>query len=861
MEFHSSGDVDPQQNLHLSPHAHHFNGPQSGGPVTFVTPFRHHPVSPVDPHAEAGASRGLHTSPTLLTHPTTANIGPQPVQSVQQTYYTDSSRPIHTPSTPSQQPSPRFAHTAAPSQGGTSQTSFIPADRSLPSRNVSDETIDDAYAMFILYCNPSFSTDTDPSELKKAFRTPPKSESKSFSTFRLFELIGKLEAKEIKTWTELALELGVEKPNAEKKQSTQKVQQYTVRLKRWMRALHIDAFFEYLLDKPHPYCRQIPHPNDPFPEVRDGVTTEEDLAIRALDPKYRPKRGRRKADDQEDEAEPMSAIEPKRPHLDTSVAFGGPHAFANPQSALPTSAMGMSAHPDDLDRFVHDPWASATTPGAGRSAGVNQQFRWRVTSENPQTPHPMSAVTPISAQPPDAVFDEPQSAASPNPKPRSRRRHGPAVSSAWSSNNTTPNGRLRGRPPSNRSVRDGPFVTFPANPKAKEGPTIDLSRNQITATSADTASSQLTPQHVAQQPTPISSTSQHAPIQPLQSRPERMQLQIPQHTGNPVHLVTPTVLINGSMSPPQPPPNVLPTASTATGTLDTATSFRSSNATLYSQSSAATDFGEHDGSGFLRTHRRTTSSGTHAHDLSPLVHVHPKSAPALSNEDIKRGLAADLLRADISGLARGRKRLRGSEAKDLAAALLARLGGKDQIVSNSDVVVSWLGLDMGRTSLSAGPSTGTPRIGMGLGQKRITVQRYRVNGDGYDSPIDDDDADVSAPGLARDGEDRPEVREAFDVEWTSRFGALNGSFHVRGLSLGDVTAEGSASGEGLSARSSHRSHPSDPRLEGQGNANAASSSTRDIEQWKSRLLDMEKRLEESQEEVQRLREKVLEAVL
>jgi len=334
-----------------------------------------------------------------------------------------------------------------------------------------------------------------------------------------------------------------------------------------------------------------------------------------------------------------------------------------------------------------------------------------------------------------------------------------------------------------------------------------------------------------------------------------MQLQIPQHTGNPVHLVTPTVLINGAMSPPQPPHNVLPTASTATGTLDTATSFRSSNATLYSQSSAATDFGEHDGSAFLRKHRRTTSSGTHTHEHSPLVHV--KSASAVSDEDIKRGLAADLLRADISGLARGRKRLRGSEAKDLASVLLTRLGAKDQIMSSLDVVVSWLGLDMGKKNSSSAP----PHIGTGLGQKRITVQRYRVHGDGYDSPVDDDELDA-APDLTRDGEDRPEVRETFDVEWTARFGSLNGNFHVRGLSLGDITPGGeSMSGEGPSNRSSHRSHLSDPRQEGQDGANATSSSRTEVDQLKSRVLEMEKRLGESQEEVQRLREKVLEAVL
>jgi hypothetical protein len=47
----------------------------------------------------------------------------------------------------------------------------------------------------------------------------------------LFQLIGKLEQKEIKTWAQLALDLGVEAPSAEKGHSAQKVQQYAVRLK------------------------------------------------------------------------------------------------------------------------------------------------------------------------------------------------------------------------------------------------------------------------------------------------------------------------------------------------------------------------------------------------------------------------------------------------------------------------------------------------------------------------------------------------------------------------------------------------------------------------------------------------------
>lgn len=105
------------------------------------------------------------------------------------------------------------------------------SDRVMPSREVNDDSVDEAYVNFILYCNPSISADVDTTELRKGFRSPPKSDGKSFSPFVLFGLISKLEAKEIKTWTQLVTELGVEQPDTAKNQSTQKVQQYAVRLK------------------------------------------------------------------------------------------------------------------------------------------------------------------------------------------------------------------------------------------------------------------------------------------------------------------------------------------------------------------------------------------------------------------------------------------------------------------------------------------------------------------------------------------------------------------------------------------------------------------------------------------------------
>lgn len=138
---------------------------------------------------------------------------------------------MHTPSENLSEASPgQFTSVSPAPQHGTQRLApaFTPQDRSLPSKDVTDETIDDAYVAFILYCNPSVPLDTDTTELRKVFRQPPKSDGKTFNVFHLMELIEKFERKDIKTWTKLAIELGVER-TAES--SAQKVQQYAVRLK------------------------------------------------------------------------------------------------------------------------------------------------------------------------------------------------------------------------------------------------------------------------------------------------------------------------------------------------------------------------------------------------------------------------------------------------------------------------------------------------------------------------------------------------------------------------------------------------------------------------------------------------------
>ena len=439
---------------------------------------------------------------------------------------------------PSSAISPRFSDTTPVRNN---RVSFTPHDRSLPQTNVTPDTITVAYVAFILYCNPSFPLDTDATKLQTDFQTLPKSDNKDFETFRLFELIQKFDAKEIKTWGQLALDLGVEAPDVSKGQSVQKVQQYSVRLKRWMRAMHVDAFFEYLLGNDHAYFTDIPHPSDPYPaEGRDGVLAEEDLAIRALDPSFRPKRGRRRNSEaeQEDEIE----VSNKQPRLME------PNSYAQPQSAHPAGMLPFSANQEGSN----DPWtvASAVTPQSfapwARKPTVPQsaiatsapsRLRWQLhgSSQNAGTPHPMTAQpTSMGAHIEAALGDESKSAVTPTT--RKRRKHGPAVSSAWPSA-IAPGSKPRGRPPASRNLQDGPFTTFPADPanNKSNGPTFAAPIAPIDAHPSREE------QQMSQAPPPVIERQSEGP-----GRPGRLSLQVPHHAGGPVRLATPPrVLVNG----------------------------------------------------------------------------------------------------------------------------------------------------------------------------------------------------------------------------------------------------------------------------------------------------------------------------
>ncbi|MCJ1469972.1 hypothetical protein MMC07_008617 [Pseudocyphellaria aurata] len=444
------------------------------------------------------------------------------------------------------------------------------SDRVLPSIEVNDESLDNAYVDFIMYCNPSIATDVDTSELRKGFRSPPKSDGKNFSPFVLFGLISRLEAKDIKTWTQLVTELGVEHPDPSKNQSTQKVQQYAVRLKRWLHAFHVDAFFHYCLGIPNAYYTDRPVATDPLAEsVRDGVPPEEDLALRALLPEWRPKRGRRKAED----ADTENTVN-KRTQFRRSASADLFSNFDEQYATHPQSAVPWSGHPQQADAWTAAqvaiaPKAQNTTPTPTlqhlSTQSTGQQIRWRLNDHvnTPSSPYPQSAITPRNNYSATASFEEPQSANPTSGKSlsgRSRKRHGPVVSSAWPASASTPTGKLRGRPPSNRSVQDGPFSTFPANPNTKEAPAINVAtptapnatspspnRSSQSDRGTGTTVSQLKSAAAIIPPHPP--TAQPVPTTEQQSlvrKPSKLQLQVPEHSGGPVRLATPPrVLING----------------------------------------------------------------------------------------------------------------------------------------------------------------------------------------------------------------------------------------------------------------------------------------------------------------------------
>ncbi|KAI9681744.1 MAG: hypothetical protein M1829_000489 [Trizodia sp. TS-e1964] len=827
--FGPSAEEDEDDTLahHLTDHdhPHQHNQPQSLTTDYPHTIYRHRslPDSALGPEllpAHMGASTNLrvHGGDSINTS-----------QFTQQQQYPELGRSTLYPPTPSDQASATSIHFPGRPHDPPKQlqTAYRPNDRALPPREVTSETLTDAYIAFILYCNPSVSLSTDTAELRRIFGVLPKSDGKIFDPYLLLQLIKKLDKRELKTWTQLAIELGVEPPVVEKNQSSQKIQQYAVRLKRWMHAMHVDAFFEYCMGRPHSYYTQIPSPHSPpIEHGRDGVAVEEDLALRALHPESRPKRGRRKTEEKENESDRGSSPA-KRPHLDTSISSDLENYGPNQAALFPSSALPSTAHPDDMDRFVDhlDPWtaASAITPSSLGSSSHSQthtpasalpggqHFRWRLNSrENtPSTPHPHSAITPSMSDHIDSAFGEPHSAITPSSerKSRSRRRHGPAVSSAWPSSVNPTTGKLRGRPPNNRSMRDGPFSTFPVNPHGREGPAHDMGSNAL-PTPISTRSDDQGLKHQFQFP-PYTVPDNAANTQQFHAKRSGLHLQVPHREGGVVRLATPTLLVNGQSGQSSPP---------------------------FSNNGRPAPFLDN-----------ASNDPMELSDFPEKQHL-----MGYSLEDVEKILAAKLLNAELEGS----ESLSEREAKMLSKKVLREFkssSGYNTIASQSFLInsISWLGLTFEQecVALQNIKVTKVPNILTSqFAPKTANSQLAR----GF-SPLED--ANSSTQPIQTPNEDH------YDISWSIQLGSLTGTFVTkvsltqRDLHKSDSSDQSIQSPLGIRVDATDDENDLDNL-----SINSGSEEISDMK-WKRLYLASRKKALDKEEELRTLRRKVYAAVM
>ncbi|KAM0504187.1 hypothetical protein ACHAP8_002592 [Fusarium lateritium] len=434
---------------------------------------------------------------------------------------------------PPAQPPPQSGVSGAGSGSAappSSDQSFTAVRPGLPDRRVSEHSVENAYVDFILFCNPAVPLSTDTTCLREAFRNPPRSGGKSFSTFAIYELVRKFYNGDIRTWTELTTKLGVEPPDPNKEESAQKVAQYGVRLKKWMNSMHVKAFFEYLMDISNDYWKRIPTDRNPTSQpIRDGVALEDDMALRALFPHIRPKRGRKRPVD-DDTATSLSPA-PTQAQIQAHGHSHGSHLA--PSSAVDGVSGPMSADPS---RLTGAPW----TPSDIQQTPL---IRW-----------PQSAITPTSR---NSFWDdalEPQSAVTPSrPKLATQRRGPKNVSSAWRPGVANGSVKPRGRPPMNRTPVD---VSLPPFSVETTTATTDEAESEPAAPiyTPPVSVAPKTDEGPPGGPVSIPSiTSQPHPIPPRPSRPS-ISLTVPDRPSGSVRLATPpppVVVINGQPSEAQ----------------------------------------------------------------------------------------------------------------------------------------------------------------------------------------------------------------------------------------------------------------------------------------------------------------------
>lgn len=304
--------------------------------------------------------------------------------------------------------------------------------------------------------------------------------------------------------------------------------------------MHVKSFFEYLMGMGNDYWTNIPSDPNPIGQaVRDGVAVEDDMALRALLPHIRPKRGR------------------KRPDMDDPS-----HPSAQRQRLSPGSA---------VDDMRQQQWQN--TPVEPRSAmpldpAQTPASAWppHDTLQTPLTRWPASAVTPSSRSHFWDDTTEPVSAVTPSKaKAGSLRRGAKNVSSAWKLGGHEARSKTRGRPPINRTPIDTPSTAHVAWPGANDHsqpssespapmPAPLTNGNLHTMNAQDSQSDN----HMAQQATTYQHHSDpqahphmqsHTNFQPYQQPPPQQEtqrparpsisLQVPQRSGGSVRLATP----------------------------------------------------------------------------------------------------------------------------------------------------------------------------------------------------------------------------------------------------------------------------------------------------------------------------------
>lgn len=224
--------------------------------------------------------------------------------------------------------------------------------------------------------------------------------------------------------------------------------------------MHVDAFFDYLLGNPHPYWTEIPMDPNPVKDGgRDGVAAEDDMALRSLLPHIKPRRGRKRPDDERLSRSPSQRPRLSSDHLDTVGVFGAE--------------------------------GSATWTGMPDHRGGGNVYSWTRDDFNqtPTSAHSLTANTSTTASASWPAQGEELLSTETSHKPKTNKRHGAkVVSSAWRSGGPGGSGKTRGRPPAKRQESTASLTSRDVTP------TRSASSNLVPGKSPGLATSSTLPQ-------------------------------------------------------------------------------------------------------------------------------------------------------------------------------------------------------------------------------------------------------------------------------------------------------------------------------------------------------------------------------